>query len=201
MPGSITSVLSSALASALTFPVQDNDTPRRDFPVAVTDATHHEHETKKAQSASCQANVKCATRTVHRLDPGPVDFVWLRERCGGDDELVLEVLRNFFEQGQCHIDSMQSSIKEMDITKIMFHSVNLHLVSTPYTFTDIPCRVQNFLAGSASNIGAWILEERCQELYKTAHPDIVHDPVCFTAFQHLLAQVLECCAGSYRPLC
>jgi hypothetical protein len=53
--------------------------------------------------------------------------------------------------------------------------------------TDFPA--QNFLAGSASNVGAWILEERCQDVYKAARPTMAQHPPCYTEIQYLVAQV------------
>ena len=49
--------------------------------------------------------------------------------------------------------------------------------------------LQNFLAGSASNIGAWILEQRCQALYHAASAAIGGHFDCCVMFQILLDQV------------
>ena len=59
---------------------------------------------------------------------------------------------------------------------------------------------QNFLAGSASNVGAWFLEKRCQDVYKAANSAIAQYPACNTEFQHLVAQVLECPNSFCAPL-
>ena len=97
---------------------------RRDFHVAVLDVNHYEDVMKMGRFDSCQTNVKCATNIVHPKCPKSVDFAWLRDRCEGDEHLVLEVLRTFFEQGQCHLNAMQRSMEEMDYVKLKFHSVN-----------------------------------------------------------------------------
>jgi HPt (histidine-containing phosphotransfer) domain-containing protein len=55
----------------------------------------------------------------------PPDFAWLQERCDGDNQLVLEVLRCFCEQGQTHIQALQSAMKERDKTKLVFHAVKI----------------------------------------------------------------------------
>jgi hypothetical protein len=130
MPGSVTNVLSSALASTLTFSTQEHDTQKRDLPVAVSDAIHCEDELKQGKSDLGQTNVKSATRIAHPISLEAVDFTWLRDRCERDENLVLEVLRSFFEQGQCHLTAMQRSMEEMDTVKLMFHSVNARRVKT-----------------------------------------------------------------------
>jgi hypothetical protein len=127
MPGSVTTVLSSALASTLTFSAEQYDMQRRDVPVAVSDKNHHEDEMKLGKPDSCQPNVKCAMSTVNPKSLA-VDFAWLRDRCEGDETLVLEVLRTFFAQGQCHLKAMQRSMEEMDHMKLMFHSVVMDLI-------------------------------------------------------------------------
>jgi hypothetical protein len=126
MPGSVSSVLSSALESALTFSAPEHDTQRRDVPVAMSDVNHYGDNMKHGQSDLGLTNVNCATQL---LCTKPVDFAWLRERGGGDDRLVLEVLCTFFEQGQCHLNVMQRSREEMDTAKLLFHAVNCWVLS------------------------------------------------------------------------
>ncbi len=90
---SVTSVLSSAMAAALTFSDQS--------PVAV-----------------------CPKQSIaYQMSSAPFDFVWLLERCGGESQLMLDVLRSFCEQGQYHLNAVQISAKESNMKQLSFHAV------------------------------------------------------------------------------
>jgi hypothetical protein len=112
---SVTTVLSSALASGLTL------------------KGHAKNENPKntSESSFCAVmNVKnlvlerTAASKASKLDiPNLPDFEWLHERCDGDTQLALEVLRCFCEQGQTHVQAMQIAMKEMDMSKLAFHAV------------------------------------------------------------------------------
>jgi hypothetical protein len=112
---STTTILSSAMASGLTLKDQGQD----NYPTG-------------ADCSGCEADIGTnfvLERTVefnayHHMSPHkPPDFEWLHERCDGDTQLVLEVLRCFCEQGQTHVQAMQIAMKEMDMSKLVFHAV------------------------------------------------------------------------------
>jgi hypothetical protein len=174
----VTGMLRSAMATALSFtdhcPVMDHS--KRSHPVAYQ-STH-----------------------------SPLDFKWLLERCDGENQLALDVLRSFCEQGQRHLDSVQRSASDEDMQQLAFHAVYTLIVdgrddfdSTKSSIAESPITrfkptypndlSQNFLAGSASNIGAWPLEERCQVLFTAANIALVRDPACRIVLRLLVNQV------------
>lgn len=102
--GSITGVLSSALTSILTLPLESIEASRMhtNLHVGTGDTVH---------------TIK------YRACIGPVDFASLLQRCDGDHQLALQVLQHFCEQGQYHLSAMQKSIEAADNCGLMFHAV------------------------------------------------------------------------------
>ena len=96
---SVTSVLGSAMATALSFSDQNPvpDCPKRGRPVA------------------------------YQSNPSPVDFGWLLERCDGESQLVQDVLRSFCEQGQPHVDTLQCCASDGHMPQLAFHAVKQNL--------------------------------------------------------------------------
>jgi hypothetical protein len=100
--------ISSAMASGLT--ITDTDRP-------VCKVNAADSGTKSAMGRNAVSKASCG------MKPEPPDFVWLQERCDGDIQLVHEVLRCFGEQGQAHLQAMQSAMKEKDTQELVFHAV------------------------------------------------------------------------------
>jgi hypothetical protein len=133
--GSVTTLLSSTIANALTLSSHADDIHyiANGVSIHALDA-RHSRRTSQGRSdrmnggyRSRRSDLNSALDSSVHIDP--VDFVWLRERCEGDNLLVIEVLRTFCEQGHRHISGMQSSIKEMDAKMLLFHAVNFREVS------------------------------------------------------------------------
>jgi hypothetical protein len=131
--GSITTVLSSAIANNLSLSSHDHDA--RQIPNC--ESVHvlhsdHSRRTRHGRARSdgmdegyrtCRSNLDSELTKSNQGHLKPVDFGWLLERCEGDNQLVMEVLRTFCEQGQRHICGMQSSIKDVDAKMLLFHAV------------------------------------------------------------------------------
>ncbi len=130
--GSISSVLSSAVVSILGF----QNGPESSFPEIGSEPI------PKTVAQAINLNENLDVQVKHEMNPAhlvcyeesnPVDFDWLRERCDNDDELVLEVLRSFCEQGQAHIVSLNTlynSTLEPDskAERLTFHAVSWYLI-------------------------------------------------------------------------
>ena len=56
----------------------------------------------------------------------PVDFEYLLRRCDDDNQLAVEILRTFCEQGQIHLSAMHEAVKLNDGSGLLFHSVLPH---------------------------------------------------------------------------
>jgi hypothetical protein len=95
MARSVTGELSSAMATALTFSDQCSVPVRRNHDQSV----------------------------AYQMKSEPFDFMWLLERCDGESQLMLDVLRSFCEQGRLHINAVQNSAKDVDMQKLSFHAV------------------------------------------------------------------------------
>jgi hypothetical protein len=132
--GSVSGVLSSAMVSALTFNPEDY---HRTAHTASEDLQNSRCPKSSAQQPNSSPNsTNTESRSSHQPKPHlsrsqvePIDFEWLRERCGGDNQLVLEVLQSFCEQGQHHLNAIQSCIREHDTKRLIFHSVSICLIS------------------------------------------------------------------------
>ena len=113
--GSISGPLSSAMTSALS--LSESSYTSKPFHVGRVEPC--------IQSSSTCSNSEQHNSLMKMKDRilESIDFEWLRERCDGDEQLVLEVLRSFCEQGQRHLIAMQSSLREFDIKTLIFHSV------------------------------------------------------------------------------
>uniref|UniRef100_A0A7S0MM78 HPt domain-containing protein n=1 Tax=Cryptomonas curvata TaxID=233186 RepID=A0A7S0MM78_9CRYP len=161
---SISGVLSSAMASALTLTPEDSQklgyngqswTTMEDYQThsillkpTAQEPTFKPFDQKTVAINTGLSSIHMPSPNLGRVRFEPVDFDWLRERCGSDGQLVLEVLQSFCEQGQHHLNAIQNCIREHDINRLLFHS--------------------NFLADSACNIGAKDLEHCAQQLYLAA---------------------------------
>ena len=188
--GSISSVLSSAMVSILAFPDEagrysriDNETSHR---VARPTKDLMSHAGTDSEANHC--NLRQASNHKSDLETAngqsypdqdsaifSVDFSWLLERCDYDEQLVLEVLRSFCEQGQHHMNLLSTIYhSELDAAAkcraVSFHAVNsyarVHCTASALTYFAF-CE-QNFLAGSACNVGARLLEQRSLALYRAA---------------------------------
>jgi hypothetical protein len=112
--GSISSVLSSAMASVLGF---------QNGSESNTLCTRNLEEDREGKQISDDQSCGAESHAV--------DFDWLRERCDNDDELVLDVLGSFCEQGQAHIAALNAAHKSpVDLDpngdKLLFHAVYFH---------------------------------------------------------------------------
>jgi len=74
---------------------------------------------------------------------GPVDFAWLHQRCGDDNQLVFDVLLSFCKDGPNHLHAMQSAIRTFDINSLSFHSVT----PAPSKCSHLPINPQIFKRG------------------------------------------------------
>ncbi len=125
--GSISSVLSSAVVSILGF----QNEPECISTEMVSDPNPKSEDHALNLNQKLDANFtfeKNISRVVCNDDSNPLDFDWLRERCDDDEELVLDVLRSFCEQGQSHIvalNAIYNSDAELDskAERLAFHAV------------------------------------------------------------------------------
>ena len=182
---SVTTVLRAAMASGLTLTDHSHLESPKDIPDSGLYAEDSGMEIGMGRNAASKAS--CQTK----LDPP--DFAWLQERCDGDTQLALKVLRCFGEQGQAHLQALQSAMKETDTNKLVFHAVkNCHFRHIHNIWMTIHLRFpQIFLAESASNIGAWALQGRCLVLYQVAQAVILPDPDGDAVLRLLVEQVPE----------
>jgi hypothetical protein len=89
-----------------------------------------------ADNATKVKDQTAVSKETYLVNPhGTPDFEWLHERCDGDTQLVLEVLRCFCEQGQTRLQAMQSALKEMDMSKLVFHAVKTVLSESVFAFS------------------------------------------------------------------
>ena len=142
--GSISSVLSSAMVSILAFPDEAGTVQVRTRHRASEGPTHSMQDPnfrvdshsevvrlRTRNASDSKANLESTRGQAHeqRSTVHPLDFTWLRERCDHDEDLVLEVLKSFCEQGQHHINSLNTMYhSKLDaaekVQRISFHSVN-----------------------------------------------------------------------------
>lgn len=124
--GSISGVLSAAMATALNFPA-DTHSVSTSLGIGasseICDKTSIDYSIAKLNSADNLLNAMRANPKPITTVAEPVDFEWLFRRCDGDRQLVLEVLQSFCEQGQIQLSAMQSSIHNFDFNRLMFHAV------------------------------------------------------------------------------
>ena len=60
---------------------------------------------------------------AYHMNPAPLDFAWLSERCNGEIQLDRDVLRSFCEQGHCHLKTVQGAVKVENMQQLAFHVV------------------------------------------------------------------------------
>ena len=159
--GSVSSILSSAMVSILALHTDAT-------PVNV-DSTETV-EIRKNKNISMPDYSKQNNAKLLDSEINPVDFKWLLERCDNDNELTLKVLRVFVEQGNDHVTSLQkiynSAMKvDLKIQEIVFHAVIFSCHRCWKCLSPLTLYAQNFLAGSACNVGARHLEHCSLELY------------------------------------
>ena len=129
---SVSGVLSTALVSALALPDDSSETSR---PPPQRCSSPNKRRSSRATSSKLDfSGFSASSRAIIE----PIDFDWLLVRCDGDNDLVLEVLRSFCEQGQTHLSSMQKAMQEMDNNRLLFHSV-MHLGPSQSQLADLPC--------------------------------------------------------------
>jgi hypothetical protein len=137
---SISGLLGSAMASALTLTTEDCQKPgyngSEDFQThsiflkpTAQEPTSRTCDPKAAAFTTDLVSFDMPSPILARSQVEPVDFDWLHDRCGCDSQLVLEVLQSFCEQGQHHLDAIHNSIREHDIKRLLFHSVSRFLLS------------------------------------------------------------------------
>jgi hypothetical protein len=124
--GSISSVLSSAVVSILGL---ENGSESKSV---VSESNPKSINQTSNQNLDTNLNIRQDQNSIHMVlnaESKPVDFDWLLEICDHDDELVLDVLRSFCEQGQAHISALNliySSVVELDseADRLSFHAVS-----------------------------------------------------------------------------
>ena len=52
-----------------------------------------------------------------------VDISWLRDRCGGGNQLMLDALIIFANQGQHHLTAISTAFRNYDVESLLFHAV------------------------------------------------------------------------------
>ena len=105
----------SSMASGLTFTDLDHTEGPKERPFFGVCATKSGGKIAMGRNAASKGNGP--------INLVPSDFAWLQIRCDGDTQLVFEVLRCFCEQGQTHLQAMQSSMENMDKPMLVFHAV------------------------------------------------------------------------------
>ena len=115
---SVSAMLSSATLSMLSLPKE-------------ADATSKSDKRSKMQTGPAKVIRGLDAEHVESdidSEIDSVDFSWLRERCGDDDNMVLEVLMAFVRQGQDHVKSLCAVYsKNTDASSkaqgVMYHAV------------------------------------------------------------------------------
>ena len=105
--GSISSVLSSAVVSILGFQ-NVSESISSDVVTEPKSKTFNQELHLNQNFVGQARQERSSAHVVFHAESSPVDFEWLLERCDNDDELVLDVLRSFCEQGQAHITALNS---------------------------------------------------------------------------------------------
>ena len=129
--GSISSVLSSAVVSILGFQ-NVSESISSDVVTEPKSKTFNQELHLNQNFVGQARQERSSAHVVFHAESSPVDFEWLLERCDNDDELVLDVLRSFCEQGQAHITALNSEYNmAVEIgpktERISFHAVNFHI--------------------------------------------------------------------------
>ena len=58
------------------------------------------------------------------MQDDPIDLTDLKERCDGDDSLLVEVLENFFSQGTAHCQSIENALSAGNMEQMLFDAVS-----------------------------------------------------------------------------
>ena len=121
--GSVSSVLTSAIASILSFSTDGTMLQKTAYSL---DRDRCITPSACERPDSTRPGAQKGNQNIYSYEP--VDFQWLRERCDGDNELVLAVLRSFCEQGQQHLNALKimydSDLDNISKARgIVFHSV------------------------------------------------------------------------------
>jgi len=77
-----------------------------------------------------------------------LNYKWLLERCDDDSAFVCEVLETLNQDGSFHVAQIRKTLSDHSFQKAVFHA--------------------EFLASSASNVGAWDLQRRAGSLQEMA---------------------------------
>ena len=115
---SVSGFLSRAMVSALSLPTDSIETSPPQF--IHTSVCLHAMR-KDIICPTVKADELLASTLTSAAEP--IDFEWLSVRCDRDDQLFLQVLESFFQQGQEHLSAMQKAAQDEDADRILFHTV------------------------------------------------------------------------------